>query len=145
MTVSVVRGALFVAAIMLGTACGRAGTGNPLWAIPLKDLTATRERPIFSPLRRRPVASTTVDMLPSPPARPPKPESPQLSLVGTVTGDRRGFGIFLDHSANIVLRLKTGEEHRGWILREVRNRKIVLEKGNTTSVLTLPVRPPHTD
>jgi hypothetical protein len=29
-------------------------SGNPLWAIPLKELSATRERPIFSPSRRAP-------------------------------------------------------------------------------------------
>src|SRR5438105_2534326 len=29
-------------------------TGNPLWAIPLSSLTATRERPIFLPSRRAP-------------------------------------------------------------------------------------------
>jgi len=145
MTVYVVRGALLAATIILGTASGRAGTGNPPWTIPLGELTATRERPIFSPLRRPPAASTTLDAQPSPPAKSPQPEGPQLSLVGTVAGDKKSFGIFLDHSANTVLRLKTGEGHRGWILREVRGRKIILEKGNATSILTLPVRPPQAD
>ena len=28
-------------------------SGNPLWAIPMQLLTATRERPLFSPSRRR--------------------------------------------------------------------------------------------
>src|SRR4051812_6964105 len=28
--------------------------GNPLWAIPLKSLSVTRERPLFTPLRRVP-------------------------------------------------------------------------------------------
>ena len=38
-------------------------TGNPLWAIPVSSLTATRERPIFPPSRRAPapaVAGTPV-------------------------------------------------------------------------------------
>src|SRR3954451_20914176 len=29
-------------------------SGNPLWAVPLSSLTATRERPIFLPSRRAP-------------------------------------------------------------------------------------------
>src|SRR5262249_52823969 len=29
-------------------------TGNPLWALPLKQLSMTRERPVFSPSRRPP-------------------------------------------------------------------------------------------
>src|SRR5436853_7887547 len=45
-------------------------TGNPLWAIPLSSLTATRERPIFLPSRRAPapaVAGTAVVVAPPPP------------------------------------------------------------------------------
>src|SRR4051794_9583272 len=40
------------------TAPGPAGanepSGNPLWAIPLKSLSFTRERPLFTPSRRPP-------------------------------------------------------------------------------------------
>jgi hypothetical protein len=117
--------------------------GNPLWAIPLKELSATRERPIFSPTRRAPapaVAATPYSP-PPPPAKPAEPDRPQLSLVGTIAGDKEGFGIFLDRIANTVLRLKTGETHKGWILREVRGRETVLEKGDKTATLALPVRP----
>ena len=64
-----------------------------------------------------------------------------VSLVGTVAGDKKGFGIFLDRSANTEFRLKTGQEHKGWILREVRGREIVLEKGSETAILKLPIRP----
>jgi len=35
-----------------------------------------------------------------------------------------------------------GEAHKGWILREVRSREIVLEKGDRTATLALPARPP---
>ena len=118
-------------------------SGNPLWAIPLKELSATRERPIFSPSRRAPApAVATTPYTPPQPARPLEPERPQLSLVGTIAGDGESFGIFLDRSANTVLRLKMGEAHKGWILREVRRREIVLEKGDSTATLALPARPP---
>jgi len=125
------------------TGADEAPAGNPLWAILLKELSATRDRPIFSPTRRAP-APAVVAMPYSPPpkpAKPPEPDRPQLSLVGTVAGDREGFGIFLDRSANIVLRLKIGDEHRGWILREVRGRETVLEKGDKTATLALPALP----
>src|SRR5205085_5181002 len=48
-------------------------TGNPLWAIPLSALTATRERPLFLPSRRAPapaVAGTPVVTTPPPPPPP---------------------------------------------------------------------------
>ena len=118
-------------------------TGNPLWAIPLKELSATRERPIFSPTRalRRRRPSRYALFTAAAPAKPAEPDRPQLSLVGTIAGDKEGFGIFLDRVANTVLRLKTGEAHKGWILREVRSRETVLEKGDKTATLALPVRP----
>lgn len=120
-----------------------AAGGNPLWAIPLKELSATRERPIFSSSRRAlaPAVAAAPYSPPPQPRKPAEPERPQLSLVGTVAGDREGFGIFLDRSTNTVLRLKTGEAHNGWILREVRGRETVLEKGDKTATLALPVRP----
>ncbi len=116
-------------------------SGNPLWAVPLKELSATRERPIFSPSRRPQAAriAATPDMRPP---KPVEPDRPQLSLIGTIAGGKDGFGIFLDRTADTVLRLKTGQEHKGWILREVRSRETVMEKDDKTATLALPARPP---
>jgi len=111
--------------------------GNPLWAIPLKDLTATRERPIFSPSRRPP--QPAVVAAPYVPPRPPaEPERPQLALVGTVASEQEGLGIFLDQSTNKTIRLKLGEDHRGWQLSKVIGREVVLQKGAQTVTLALP-------
>src|SRR5262245_45248029 len=65
--------------------------GNPLWAISLKGLSATHERPIFSPSRRPPPSAVAVTSYVQP-AKPQEPERPQLSLVGTVAG-KESFGI----------------------------------------------------
>src|SRR6478735_9031959 len=49
-------------------------TGNPLWAIPLSSLTATRERPLFLPSRRAPapaVAGTPAVVVAPPPRAEP--------------------------------------------------------------------------
>src|SRR5438552_8262323 len=59
-------------------------SGNPLWAIPLSALTATRERPLFLPSRRAPapaVAGTPVVAAPPPPPPAPVDEQPPLTLV----------------------------------------------------------------
>jgi general secretion pathway protein N len=117
-----------------------APSGNPLWAVPLKQLSATRERPIFSPSRRPPQTAVAAAPYVPPPA-PPKPVElprPQLSLVGTISGEVEGFGIFLEQVGDKVLRLKTGETHKGWTLLEVRARQIVLQKDNETITLSLP-------
>jgi hypothetical protein len=118
--------------------------GNPLWVVPLRQLSATRERPLFAPTRRPPpmpvAAQPTFQLASAPP--PPKAvelETPQLSLVGTVAGEAGGMGVFLSQGDKTVLRLKTGEAHKGWFLREVRGRAVVLQKGYQTTVLTLPI------
>jgi general secretion pathway protein N len=115
--------------------------GNPLWAIPLKELTTTRERPIFSSTRRPPPpVLPPAPYVPPPPAKPAGPERPQLVLVGTVVNSGEGFGIFLDQATNTVVRLKTGESHNGWILRSVQGRQVTLEKDRDTAMLALPAR-----
>jgi general secretion pathway protein N len=117
-------------------------SANPLWAIPLASLTATRERPLFSP-SRRPPPPVVVAKAPAPPPPPPKPaepEKPQLLLVGTILGaDGQRIGLFVAPGRN-GLRLKLGEDDKGWVLRAVRPRQVVLEKGQQSAVLELPQR-----
>jgi hypothetical protein len=118
----------------------RALSANPLWTIPLISLTATRERPVFSPSRRPP--AVVVAKAPAPPPPPPKPaepEKPQLSLVGTILGENgERIGLFVNPADRNALRLKVGEDHKGWVLREVLPRQVVLEKGQQNAVLELP-------
>jgi hypothetical protein len=114
--------------------------GNPLWSIPVKTLTATRDRPIFSPSRRPPPSPVIAapQVLPPPVSKPTEPERPPLALVGTVTGEQEAFGIFLDQTANKIVRLRLGDDHYGWILRQVRGREVVLQKDGETAFLALP-------
>ena len=114
--------------------------GNPLWSIPVKTLTATRDRPIFSPSRRPPPAPVIAAPQVSPPpvSKPIEPERPLLTLVGTVSGEQEAFGIFLDQTANRIVRLRLGDDHQGWILRQVRGREVMLQKNGETAFLALP-------
>jgi hypothetical protein len=115
-------------------------SGNPLWAIPIKELSITRERPIFSPSRRPPPPAVVA--APYVPAaavsKPVEPERLRLSLVGTIASQREGLGIFLDQVTNKVIRLKMGEGHQGWILRRVLGREVTLQKDQETTLLALP-------
>jgi general secretion pathway protein N len=116
--------------------------GNPLWAVPLRSLSVTRERPIFSPSRRPPppavVAAPYVRPAPPPPPRPEEPDHPPLALVGTVVGETDSIGIFFDQSAQSVIRLRAGEGYSGWILRSVQGREATFEKGRRAATLALP-------
>jgi len=112
--------------------------GNPLWAIPLGSLSATRERPIFTP-SRRPPASVVAAPSPVEPAKPPPvaPERPQLTLVGTVIGDATSIAVFVRTMTKDTVRLRMGEGHDGWILRSVKGREATLQKDSETAVLGL--------
>jgi hypothetical protein len=116
-------------------------SANPLWAIPLSALTATRTRPLFTPSRRPPapvVASVPV-AAPRPPSPPPAaPEHPNLLLVGTVAGENESVAVFIDTSTRDTVRLRTGEGHSGWVLQSVERRTATLQKGDKTETLALP-------
>src|SRR5215472_283549 len=57
--------------------------GNPLWNIPV---------------------NAAPPVLPPPVSKPTEPERPLLTLVGTVSGEQEAFGIFLDQTANKIVR-----------------------------------------
>jgi hypothetical protein len=119
-------------------------TGNPLWAIPLSSLTATNERPIFSPTRRYPPkavanVSTATPSKPSAPASPPViQEKLSLKLVGTIGNGSEGIAIFTEPSTQAVIRLRLGEAYGGWILQSVRGREASLGKGGQVETVSLP-------
>jgi hypothetical protein len=118
----------------------RALSANPLWAIPLTQLSTTRDRPIFSPSRRPPPAAVAAEsaIVKAPVVRKREPEVPQLALVGNIASEQEGFGIFLDQSTKGALRLKLGEDFQGWKLRAIRGREVTMEKDQRAAVLTLP-------
>jgi hypothetical protein len=118
----------------------RVPAGNPLWGIPLKGLTATRERPIFSPSRRppppapiRPIAALDTNV-----GAKREPDRPRLKLVGTVIGEKESIAVFLDETTKDALRLKPGETRDGWMLQSVRGREATFQKDQQIVVLTLP-------
>jgi hypothetical protein len=118
----------------------RALSANPLWAIPLTALSGTRDRPIFSSSRRPPAPAVAPAVVPKVAAvpKPREPERPPLSLVGTIASGDEGFGIFLDQSTKVALRLKVGEDYQGWKLQSVRGREATLEKNQQLVTLALP-------
>jgi general secretion pathway protein N len=115
--------------------------GNPLLAIPIRELTATQDRPLFLP-SRRPPALPVVAITSAPPAPPlqPKPaerERPPLLLIGTVAGEIGPIGIFLDQSTNRTISLRAGQRLYGWVLSAVHKREVILRKDQAIVLLPL--------
>jgi general secretion pathway protein N len=114
-------------------------SANPLWGMPLKQFSVTRERPIFLSSRRPPAppaSAVTVAKVIVP--KPKEPEQPQLSLVGTISGDDAKFGIFVDQATKNVLRLRVGENFQGWELRSIQSREASFQKSELSFVVALP-------
>ena len=115
---------------------GPPGKGNPLWAIPLDSLHATRERPLFSASRRPPPAPVAqAEPVAAPPPPPPAaaPEQPQLILVGVVHGGKQDIGVFIDQNGQSVLRLRVGQQQNGWIVHSVDLRAATLAEREPAS------------
>jgi hypothetical protein len=115
--------------------------GNPLWALPLKQLSTTRERPIFSPSRRPPPPATPTYVAPvavRQQVKPAEPERPAITLLGTIVGSADRIGVFLEPATRNVVRLRIGEDHQGWVLRSVQARDVTLVKDREETVLELP-------
>ena len=118
-------------------------SGNPLSTLPLKQLSMTRDRPIFSPSRLPPPPKQT---LVTPVAvrqtvKSAEPERPTVSLRGTIIGSKADeqIGVFIDSATRRVIRLHVGEDHEGWVLRVVKARQATLVKdGKIAVVLDLP-------
>lgn len=122
------------------TAPARTPSANPLWGIPLTQLSGTRDRPIFSHSRRPAPAVVAVEerAIVRPPPRKKEIEPPQLALVGTIASGNEGFGIFIDQSTKAAVRLKIGEDFQGWKLLTIKGREVTMSKDERSAVLILP-------
>jgi hypothetical protein len=120
-------------------------SGNPLWGVPLKELSDTRERPIFSPTRRPPppvvAAPAPVAIAPPPPPpKPAEPEQPNFALLGTIVNGEDGYAIFFDRGKKQPVRVRIGAAYDGWILRNLKSGVAVVMKSMNLTTLSLPKR-----
>ena len=113
--------------------------GNPLWAIPMSKLSATHDRPLFSPSRRPP--PPTIAAAPEPPptlVKPVVPESPSFKLVGTIIGEDNRIGIFVSETSQATIRIREGEGDSGWTLRSIDPHSAVFEGYGRMVTLVFP-------
>lgn len=67
-----------------------------------------------------------------------EPESPPLTLIGLVVGERDAVAVFLDLASQGIVRMRPGDVHAGWVLSSVMRREATLKKADQTEVLALP-------
>jgi hypothetical protein len=115
-----------------------AGTlANPLEAQPLDRLSATRDRPLFSP-SRRPVPPPPPS--PSPPVEQAPvaviPPPPNVTLVGIVMDDD-GARALIRSSATKADRVQIGDDIGGWKVSQIEGRRLVLSLDGRFATFTL--------
>lgn len=113
--------------------------GNPLWGVSIRDLSATRDRPIFSVSRRPPKPPAVVSAMPpsKPVAKPQESSHPPLVLIGTIIGGSLRIAIFLEEKTMKTVRLAMGEGRDGWILQSVSIGEARLENADRAETLAL--------
>jgi hypothetical protein len=97
---------------------------SPLAAQPLEQLSATRERPLFSPTRRPPPEPAVVVQGPPPP--PPPPPPPDVALYGIVMDGEQARAVIRANAADKLTRVGIGDDVGGWKVAQIEGRKLVL-------------------
>lgn len=111
------------------------GLSNPLWSTTLDQLTATRDRPVFTQGRRPPPLAAAAGQRQSVDAGG---EPPPFALVGTLVGEKEKFAVLLESGSQKVLRLAPGASASGWKIDDVASRSVKITRGGHSVTLELP-------
>src|SRR6266404_2187712 len=103
---------------------GGAALPSPLAAQPLDRLSATRERPLFSPTRRPPPPPPPVVIAPEPP--PPPPPPPDVALFGIVMDGDEAHAVVRAGPAAKIMRVRVGDDICGWKVAQIDGRRLIL-------------------
>jgi general secretion pathway protein N len=101
---------------------------NPVQLQPFDQLSATHDRPLFSPTRRPPPPPPAPVMSRSEP--PPPPPPPSVVVLAILVDD--GDGRATIRSADKVVRVRTGDDVSGWKVERIESRRLVLALGERT-------------
>jgi general secretion pathway protein N len=95
---------------------------NPLAENSEQRLSATLDRPLFSPTRRPPPLPVARAAAPPPPPAPP----PNVVLIGTVMDGENARALIRTGMDGKMLRAQIGDDVGGWKVSQIEGRKMVL-------------------
>jgi hypothetical protein len=94
---------------------------SPLAAQPLDRLSATRERPVFSPTRRPPPPRPPVVAAPGPP-----PPPPDVALFGIVMDGDEAHAVVRAGPTAKIMNVRVGDDIGGWKVAQIGGRRLIL-------------------
>lgn len=117
---------------------GFATSGNPVAEIPLDRLSATRERPLFSPSRRPPSRRQPAPMAHVEKPPPPSPASPpSVALFGIVVGVEGPRAFIATGPSERIIWVRPGDDVNGWKVTDISERRLVLSRADLSATFTL--------
>jgi hypothetical protein len=105
---------------------------NPLVMQPLDGLSATRDRPLFSPSRRPPPPPVAVVREP---ALPPPP--PNVAFLGVVMDGSEAIAVVRARPSGAFTRVQIGDDVGGWKVSQIAGRQLVLSLEGRFATFTL--------
>jgi hypothetical protein len=108
---------------------------NPLQVQSLDRLSATRDRPLFSP-SRRPVRPPPPPVERLPEAVPPPPP-PNVTVLGIVVDGEGARAMVRSGMKMKVERVQIGDDVGGWKVSEIEGRRLVLVLDDRSAAFTL--------
>jgi type II secretory pathway component PulC len=109
---------------------------NPLAAQSMERLSATLDRPLFSPSRRG-VLTPPVNRDPETPTPPQPPPPPNLVLSGVVMDGASARVVVLVGAERKIQRAQVGDEIGGWTVSQIAGRNVVLSRDGRFATFSL--------
>ena len=109
---------------------------NPLAAQSMEGLSATVDRPLFSPSRRAP-APPPVPAAQAPAPPPPPAPPPNVVLVGIVMDGESARAVIRAGADRKIVRARIGDDVGGWKVSQIEGRKLVLSLDDRLATFTL--------
>jgi hypothetical protein len=111
---------------------------NPIVAQSIDSLSATRERPLFSPTRRPPAAAAAAAApIVRRAAAAPPPSPPGVVLLGVVIGADAARAFVRSEPPDKTLRVAIGDDIGGWKVSQIERRELVLSLGERSATFKI--------
>lgn len=107
-------------------------------SLTLSDLSATRDRPLFSPSRRPPPVAVAPTKVKRTRSEPPAARPPAVNLAGVISGPDTLMAVLQSSQDRKILVVRPGGDVDGWKVSEVSARGMVLQHGDQQRKLVLP-------
>jgi hypothetical protein len=112
-------------------------SGTPVAEISLDRLSATRNRPMFSPSRRPPAPAAIAARAEQAPQPLPLSSPPGVALFGTVVGAQDARAFIAMGAADRIIGVRPGDDISGWTVTAITQRNLVLSRAEQSVTFTL--------